>query len=365
MATKKNNGKQKVKEMEGWRIKSLADAFAPRPPREWAVDGLFAFSTLNIVFGVEGCMKSLLMMDMSLCVSEGLPWLVYGDGSGYKFETKQCNVLYVDCDNGSLTDDERINSFAISHGLTADEKSSFKYISMPDDFDVSDQATIDKVVIIALALNIRVLVLDNLGLINSKDENSPEMARVMANLRKLANRGMCVIVVHHQRKSNGGQPVRLGETLRGHSSIGAALDFSYFVSRKDATDSNVIVTPSKCRFAPVKPFGAEFKYTWIGETKELETALFLCHDIVDDMEKAVGLVPMLLGSVGEMTQTDLVRELMRSGVSQRAAKDAIATGLKNGLVSSRRGSHNATFLSHVDGNPQKKLLSRIVETTRK
>ena len=365
MAAKKANGKQKAKEMEGWKIKSLADAFAPRPPREWAVDSLFAFSTLNIVFGVEGCMKSLLMMDMALCVSEGLPWLMYGDNSGYKFETKQCNVLYVDCDNGSLTDDERINAFAVSHGLTADEKSSFKYISMPDDFDVSDQATIDKMVIVASALDARVLVLDNLGLINSKDENSPEMARVMANLRKLANRGMCVIVVHHQRKSNGGQPVRLGETLRGHSSIGAALDFSYFISRKDATDSNIIVTPSKCRFAPVKPFGAEFKYTWIGETKELETAMFLCHDIVDDMEKAIGLIPMVLGSVSEMTQTELTRELMKAGVSQRSAKDAIAGGVKNGLIGSRRGAHNATFLSHAESGATKKLISRIVEIARK
>lgn len=334
--------------MQGWKVKTLQDAFAPRPPREYAVVGLFPFHTLNIVFGIEGSMKSLLMMDMALCISEGLPWLAYEDGNNYKFETNKCNVLYIDCDNGSLTDDERINAFAISHGLAADEKSSFKYISMPDSFDISGKETLDKISIITLTLETKVLVLDNLGLINSRDENSPEMAKVMSNLRILADRGICVIVVHHQRKSNGGQPAaRLGETLRGHSSIAAALDFSYFISRKDVSDNNITITPSKCRFAPVQPFGAKFVYTWIEETSELETAAFRCHDILNELEKALSALPILLAP-GEITQSELVKALMLKGISQRVSKEAIAKGIEDGYVKWRKGAHNSTLLSYAE-----------------
>lgn len=345
----------KKKAVAGWKIKSLADAFKERPPREYAVEGLFAFSSLNIIFGTEGSMKSLLTMDMGICTSEGMQWLPTEDGSGYKFSTTKCGVLYIDCDNGSITDDERINAFALSHGLTADEKSNFRYISMPNDFDISDQEVCERVYVICQALNVRMLIMDNLGLINSKDENSHEMAAVMGRLRSLADRGLCVIVIHHQRKTNGHTGGRLGENLRGHSSIPAALDLSLYVSRKDF-DEELTIIPAKIRLAPVQTFGAKFQYEWIDGTQELQSAMFTALDVNNEDDKAYSFVVTILAKHEEMNKSQLIKEIMKQKIGQRIAKSAIEKAISNKIISVRKGAHNTTFLSlNIEEHEAQKL----------
>lgn len=352
--TKKQTSRKKIdnedqknedKRLSSWRVKTLEDAFLPRPPREYIVEGLFPKSSLNIVFGAEGSMKSLLLMDMGICISEGFPWLQYVDGNGYQFETKKTGVLYIDLDNGSLTDDERINAFALSHGLSPDNKSNFKYMSMPEDFDIAEKETLNRVWMLCQALQIGVLIMDNLGLINSKDENSHEMAGVMSKLRSLADKGLCVIIIHHQRKGNAStKDTRLGENLRGHSSIPAALDISLFVSRRDINDDNISILPAKSRFAPIEPFAATFKYTWRSETKELETALFVSASVDTEAARAASLILMLLSTNDEMTKTDLVNAMMKSKIGQKSARMAIDKAIEEGIIDERKAAHNTKML---------------------
>jgi hypothetical protein len=342
--SKKDEIDQKKEEKSSWRIKTLADAFKPRPPREYIIEGLFPLNSMNIVFGAEGSMKSLLLMDMAICVSEGLPWLPYKDGGGYKFATKKSNVLYIDVDNGGLTDDERINAFALSRGMIADEKSNFKYMSMPEDFDISNKEVRNRIWILCQALNIKLLIMDNLGLINSKDENSHEMASVMSNLRWLSDKGMCIIIVHHQRKSNG-TTSSLRETLRGHSSISAALDEAFLVSRRDLSEDFVTIIQTKARFAPVEVFGAHFQYTWIPETKELETAMFNSYDVDNENGKAYGLITLILQDENELTRTELVQSVMKHRISQKVARAAVEKAIEANMVTVRKGAHNTAYIS--------------------
>lgn len=219
---------------------------------------------------------------------------------------------------------------------------------MPEGFDISDGESLSKLVTIIQVLGIKVLILDNLGLINSKDENSHEMATVMGNMRRLADQGLCVIVVHHQRKSNG-QTSRLGETLRGHSSIGASLDFSYFVSRREFSDT-ITVIPTKARFAPVEIFGAKFCYEWIPDSnKELQSAMFYSYNVEDEGSKAAGLIPVILFDSGEIPKTKLTAELMAKGISRKIANEAI-TDLEGKTIQLRKGPRNATLVSLLEDN---------------
>jgi AAA domain len=59
----------------GWPVHTLADAYRPRPPLRYVVDGLFPLPSLSIVYGAPGTLKSLLLADMGVCVAAGLPWL--------------------------------------------------------------------------------------------------------------------------------------------------------------------------------------------------------------------------------------------------------------------------------------------------
>ncbi len=108
------------------------------------------------------------------------------------------------------------------------------YVSMPVPWlDASDPLQVDLLVARLDKLAARLLVVDNLGtVLGEADENSAEMARVMSNFRRLAEHtGAAVVILHHQRKGNGFKG-RAGDTLRGHSSIEAALDLALLIQRE-------------------------------------------------------------------------------------------------------------------------------------
>jgi hypothetical protein len=120
------------------------------------------------------------------------------------------------------------------------------------------------------------IVIDNLGTVSGGvDENSPQMKAVMSNLRRLADvTGAAVIVIHHQRKSNGFKG-RVGDTLRGHSSIEAALDLALLVERDEESGDSIKVKSTKTRNVEVMPFSATFIYKHKLNSYELAEAQFL------------------------------------------------------------------------------------------
>lgn len=58
-----------------WKLRSLADAYRPRPPLYYLVDGLLPAPSLSIVYGGPGSLKSMLLADLCVCVASGQPWL--------------------------------------------------------------------------------------------------------------------------------------------------------------------------------------------------------------------------------------------------------------------------------------------------
>ncbi len=119
---------------------------------------------------------------------------------------------------------------------------------------------VNEIVEIIKKLHAVLVVIDNLGTISGgADENSAEMIKVLSNLRIISERTNTVLnVIHHPRKSeaNKGRP---GDSLRGHSSIEAALDLALRVTREPKSDLiNLVAT--KSRGAEVAPFSALFTY---------------------------------------------------------------------------------------------------------
>jgi RecA-family ATPase len=135
-----------------------------------------------------------------------------------------------------------------------------------------------------MQLGARLVVVDNLGVIlGGADENSAEVQGPMQALRWLTElTGAAVIILHHQRKSNG-QKSREGETLRGHSSIEAKLDTALLVTRDGAS---VTVKPTKIRGADVQPFSASFAFEQDAVTRELTSARFWPSQPVDYQAEA-------------------------------------------------------------------------------
>ena len=260
----------------GWQIYTLADAYAPRDPLTYVVADLFSLPSLSIVYGAPGCLKSMLLADMALCVAAGIPWLEALPDSDENTArlTVQVPVLWLDFDNGKRRTDERIQALGRARSLEP-EATPFSYVCMPSPWlDGSSSSSMDGLIKRVNIMSVGLVVVDNLGVVSGDaDENSAEMVHVLANFRRLAEEaGAAVVIIHHQRKATGFKS-RAGEALRGHSSIEAALDLALLVEREEHADE-VVVKSTKTRGVDVLPFGALFTYEHKAGTTELARARF-------------------------------------------------------------------------------------------
>lgn len=197
-----------------WKIRTLEDAYKPRPPIKYIVDGLIEAPSLNIVYGAPGSLKSMILGDLSVCVASELPWLPpLPSKSGVSFRTTRVPVLWVDIDNGKRRTDERFEAFGKGRDLPTDIP--LYYVSMPDPpLFANDRANINGLADLIIGKQVKLVVIDNLGLIvGGAKENESGMAEVMGNLRYLAEEtGAAIILIHHERKSNS-TGARMGESL--------------------------------------------------------------------------------------------------------------------------------------------------------
>jgi hypothetical protein len=269
---------QQGKHLKGWRFYALRDALKPRPKPVYVVDGLLRVPSLSIFFGAPETFKTMLLADMAACVAAGSPWLPAetDDDKGVERETKKSPVLVVDFDQGLYETHNRIAALARTRGLTKTD-GYFHYVSMPEPrLDASKQEHTRGLAqrLVEEKLGIRLLVIDNLRLVSGHiDENNSEMSAVMNNLRILSDEiKAAVVVIHHQRKMSQ-QGTRLGDALRGHSSIEASLDLAVLVQGTKTPDL-VVLTPTKRRYAQVEPFAARFRCKRRPDSHELQEAHF-------------------------------------------------------------------------------------------
>lgn len=91
------------------------------------------------------------------------------------------------------------------------------------------------------------VVIDSLIRVHrKKEDDAAEMSRVMDALRKIANWGTTVLIIHHHRKGEG--PIH--QRLRGSSDIPGGIDLEFSLIRKDGC---LIFSPVKTRTKPFQP----------------------------------------------------------------------------------------------------------------
>lgn len=298
-----------------WKLRTLDDAYQPRPPIQYLVDGLLPCPSLDIVYGGPGSLKSMLLADLCVCVASGQPWLdsfAFGK-PGITIPTIQAPVLWIDFDNGLRRTDERFDAFGKARNLPA--TIPLHYVSMPTPWlDASNVQVVAQLADLIRSIGAKLIVIDNLGLVTgSTEENSAGMARVMGNLRWLCeSTDSAVVIVHHQRKSGGqnDKGIRKGETLRGHSSIEASLDLALVIERKDGEDSIAII-PTKVRgYREHDIIGAQFVFSHHEGTKDLASARFYATEVVRKEVKEIGtietVIKMILYREGSMVTRDIV-----------------------------------------------------------
>ena len=325
----------------GWQIRTLADAYAPRPPKQYIVDGLLTLPSLSIVYGRPGCLKTMLMIDMAASVAGGEPWLPRLAAQTNKETARptiQAPVFFADFDNGADTMDERIEAAARARGLS--QTTPLHYVSMPKLWlDMSNERYIP--VLQDNAGDAKLIIVDNLLTISGDaDENSAQIATVLTNLRRVAEgTGAAVVVIHHQRKNTGyGQ---IGDTLRGHSSINGAIDLALLIERDDYTET-VKVQSTKTRKVQVEPFGAMFTFTHKPNCTDLAETRFWGIELEEEpgsndaIQRAMLEVVTDNPGINKTALTKEVKELAEAGTNRiRRMIDKLA---QNGELRQENGA---------------------------
>jgi hypothetical protein len=152
------------------------------------------------------------------------------------------------------------------------------------------------------------------------------------------------VLIHHQRKGNGSIG-RAGDSLRGHSSIEAALDLALLVEREDLADT-VSIKATKVRGADVLPFSAVFTYANRPDG-ELHTARFF-GIASDDNRSGAAIEREVLASLRSDTlnKTELVKSVKDSlpEVGINRIRDMIDRLASTGQLTVSNGKNNTEKL---------------------
>lgn len=346
---------------EKWEVFGLVDAYEEREPWQYIVDGLIPYPSLIAVYGGPGSLKSMMMADLCAAIAGGQQWLPPASGElakpGATFAVEQNPILWIDFDNGKRRTHERMDAVARARGLPVD--APFHYVSMPRPWlDISRPDFTDSLARTINKLKAKFVMIDNLGLVTGDtEENNAEMAQVMANLRYLCeDTESCIGVIHHQRKSSGAgdKGIRKGETLRGHSSIEAALDLAILVERAQGADEVTAMLTKVRGFSEHLAFGARFTYEHRANTHDLALAKFfsLTIDRQEDLER-MEIESIIIRQIDKeqgIKQAELIKavkaELATNHSNIKATVDllrGLITKLaESGEIRIEKGARNAT-----------------------
>jgi hypothetical protein len=327
-----------------WRVLNAADLMQPPAPPVYLIDGMVRMPSLVTLYGAPGSLKTMLLMDLAVCVAAGIPWLdpLPNRGTGGAYGVKQGPVLWLDCDGGRNRLQERFGALCRAHKVT--RQVPLHAIPIPTPlFNAGDSLDPDLLAAQIDDLGACMCVIDNLGTVSGgADENASQMVDIMARLRGITEQtGAVLWPIHHARKgsSNGG---REGDRLRGHSSIEASLDLALLIERESDT---VTLQSTKTRDDPVRPFEAMWTYEQSANRALLEGRFWHLRETTAKQPEYVtiaeGLSDLIEDTGGQPTQNVLREAIQQTfACGDNTARRAITYAEDRLLiVGEKQGAH--------------------------
>lgn len=267
------------------------------PPEVWVVDQLVPDNGVTILSGAPGSFKTWLYMEIAVKVASGRS--AFGH-----FETKQTGVIVVDEESGR----RRLQNRFKQMGATEDTPI---HILSRTGYKLK-QLYVDAIIEKAHAVDAGLVIFDSFTRFtgeNADENSSGDMAKLTELYRQLADEGLSVLVLHHNRKDGAGSS-NPAQSLRGSSDILASVDCHITVNRVGQSES-VKLTQTKNRdvWEPV-PFTLRFQenaseFEYVGAAK---TPLEERRDLLDKVISVVTTRPGL-------TKTQLIKQCKQNGVN--------------------------------------------------
>jgi len=189
---------------------TMMDAFSPRPPIDWIVEGFISAGSVNVFYGDAGSKKTWALLDMAVCVAKGDNWL--------NFKTTASNVFIVDEESGKKRILDRMENVARGHQQT---ESTPVFCHSLAGYDFGSSSWLSELVANIKVMNVRLVIIDALAdVMPGRDENAvKDVQPIFLALRKIAEDTQAAIVIIHHANKNGGK-----NDYRGSTSIKGAID---------------------------------------------------------------------------------------------------------------------------------------------
>lgn len=314
----------------GWKPFDLADVVQENiPPIEWVVKYFLPRPSVIVMFGRAKHKKTLAVLDMSLHIASGLPWMASDPTGREGIDVCPAKVVWVDLENGSRLLKRRIKAFAtaletrIPHG-------QFLAYSMPDPWlDLSKPENVPAMIDRIKALgDIGVLVIDHLAQVfGAIDENSPLASQVMGAIRTISEAcNVGIVLIHHAKKGLGKEGGMIEDQLRGSGAILAGVDAAFLVERDSIDKNEVTIKPVAVRGPDAPNISAKFTFEQ-DENLDLTKARFWRIAYRNTATRVHDAIIQALKENGKLNHTDLrsAAKKIDEGLSDASIRDGIST----------------------------------------
>jgi hypothetical protein len=283
---------------EHFRLKTLDDLLALKDP-EFLIDDLLLENSIAMVFGPTGSYKSTVVIDLCVCLQNGLPW--------QDKASRQCNVAVFSHEEGGGFKN-RYLAAAAHHGI--ENPQVYWDGAVPN---LMDKNSLNAYVEELREHEIKLIVIDTLAyaMAGGEENSAKEMGIAVDGMQKLRNEvGATILLVHHTGKDKS-------RGARGSSVLKAAVDTEIELN---ASGDKISLHADKQRHCqPAKPDFLRAKTVPIGDKTACvivkgSALAFKGNDLGVKGQSALawGVIEPILREAGSLKEGDAARVLRQN-----------------------------------------------------
>lgn len=220
--------------------------------REWLIDKLIPACSVGVWTGKRATYKTFTALEAIYSIASGQPFLD-------RYITKPCKILYLDKENGVSIMKQRVDMIKKGKNMTEDLDVAFICFST---LKLDKKADIEEIERLINEHKPSLIFIDTYRRAISFDENDAgEVSKLFVDtLRPMVEKyKLSIVLIHHDKKSNGQEGGDEMDMLRGSSDLANYADFILKNKRKGA-ESKIILEQIKNRNAPeVTPLAISFE----------------------------------------------------------------------------------------------------------
>jgi AAA domain/Bifunctional DNA primase/polymerase, N-terminal len=320
------------------------DAISFDGAEEWRVKGLLPQQGVAAFFGAKSAFKSFAAQDLCFHIAAGWNW------AGRRVE--QCPVVYIAAE-GSAGLRKRKAGFELYHGERLPWRVPFHMIAAAPNLG-TDKGDLDALIAAIAGAGVfpGVITIDTVSqTLGSAEENGAGMIQLIANAQALSERfGCLVLLIHH---------AGLTETdrLRGHSSLGCALDaLMYFERKEDALAATMTVQKLKEENDAGIAFDIELVRIVIGKDADGEEISTLVVETVRKAEAITAKAARPVPRAQRLLMTVIEQAIEEAGMNLRPLPDGpVVRCVKDSVP---RFRYYAKIAEPADGEDKAKTAER-------